>query len=280
MRSGRGSRRCCHRGRRGAPTTGIIGSSSTGCSSACTPAARGETCRSATAPGPPSPRASADGRARGSGTASSRRSSATSTRWGRSTGSSGASTAPTSQRTALPRARRRLGEPADHALGRSRGGFSTKIHLLSDGTVLPLTAELSAGQAHESKYVEPVLDRVRVRRCRAGRPRRRPRRLAGDKGYSYPRVRAALRRRHIGAVIAERDDQRERRAHRPGRKPQFDKAAYRQRHVIENCVGWLKEARGLATRYEKLAVHYLALVKLAIIRRLLKRLIAPLSHRA
>jgi transposase len=50
--------------------------------------------------------------------------------------------------------------------------------------------------------------------------------------------------------------------------------------VIENCIGWLKEARSIATRYEKLAIHYLALVKLAIIRRLLKRLLHPLSHRA
>jgi len=177
-------------------------------------------------------------------------------------------------------ARAALGEPADHALGRSRGGFTTKIHLLTDSTALPLNAVLSAGQAHESQYVEPLLDGVVIPRRGPGRRRRRPRRGAGDKGYSYPRVRAAFRRRHIGAVIAERDDQRARRAHRPGRKPQFDKAAYRQRHVIENCIGWLKEARGLATRYEKLAAHYLALVKLAIIRRLLKRLLHPLSHRA
>jgi transposase len=93
-------------------------------------------------------------------------------------------------------------------------------------------------------------------------------------------VRALLRRRHIGAVIAERSDQRERRAHHAGRKATFDRAAYRQRHFIENCVGWLKEARGIATRYEKLALHYLALVKLAMARRLLKRIITPLSHRA
>lgn len=122
-----------------------------------------------------------------------------------------------------------------------------------------------------------MLDGLRIRRCRPGRPRRRPARVAGDKGYSYPTVRAALRRRHIGAVIAERDNQREQRAHRPGRKPQFDQAAYRQRHFIANRVGWLKEARGLATRYEKLAVHYLALVKLAIMRRLLKRLLLHAS---
>ena len=138
---------------------------------------------------------------------------------------------------------------------------------------------MSAGQAHESKYVEPALDAVRIPRGTPGRPRRRPAALAGDKGYSYAAVRAWLRRRGIRAVIPERDDQRARRAHRPGRKPRFDRAAYRRRHVIENCVAWLKEARAVATRYDKLAIHYLGVLKLAMIRTLLRRLRKPLSHR-
>lgn len=227
-------------------------------SSGSRPAVPGATCRSATAPGRPWPPASAAGRERASGIVSSRYSGVISTPRASSTGISGASTALTSARIASPRARgknrevlRELGEPADHALGRSRGGFSTTIHLLTDGGGLPLGAEIRAGQAHESRYVEPVLDAVRIRRAHRGRPRRRPRRLAGDKGYSLPTVRASLKRRHIGAVIAERRNQRERRTHHAGRKPTFDRAAYRQRYVIENCVGWLKEARGIATRYEK-----------------------------
>jgi transposase len=173
----------------------------------------------------------------------------------------------------------RLGEPADHALGRSRGGFTTKLHLVTDGTGLPLAVALSAGQAHESRYATPLLDSVRVPRQAPGRPRRRPAALAGDKGYSYPAIRAWLRRFGVRAVIPERRDQVERRAHRPGRKPTFDRAAYRRRHVIENCVGWLKEARGVATRFEKLAIHYLGLLKLGMIRMLLRRL-TPLSDGA
>jgi transposase len=172
------------------------------------------------------------------------------------------------------------GEPADHALGRSRGGFTTKLHLVTDGTGLPLAVALSAGQVHESKYVEPMLNAVRIPRRAGGRERRRPRTLAGDKGYSYPHIRRWLRRHHMRAVIPERDDQWQQRAHRPGRKPSFDRAAYRRRHIIENCVGWMKEARGVATRYEKLAIHFLGVLKLAMIRRLLKRLLAPLSHTA
>jgi transposase len=62
-------------------------------------------------------------------------------------------------------------------------------------------------------------------------------------------------------VIPERRDQTARRAHRPARKPLFDRAAYRRRHVTENCVGRLKEARGGATRFEKPAIHYLCLLK-------------------
>ena len=153
-------------------------------------------------------------------------------------------------------------EPADHALGRSRGGFGTELHLVVDGNGLPLSAVVTAGQAHESKSLDPVLEAVRIRRPGRGRPRRRPTRLAGDKGYSYRRVRRYLRRRRIKAVIPTRKDQR--------RDPHFDRDAYRRRNVVERCVGWLKECRRLATRHEKLAVNFLAMVKLAMIRRCFK----------
>jgi transposase len=166
-----------------------------------------------------------------------------------------------------PGCRRRLGkkkvagEPADHALGRSRGGFGTKIHLVTDGQGLPLGAEVSAGQRHECLFAEPVLEAVRIRR-RNGRVRTRPEAVAGDKGYSYARVRRYLRRRKIKGVIPTRKDQR--------RRPGFDKEQYRQRNVVERCIGWLKEARALATRFDKLAVNYLATVKLAILQRYLR----------
>ena len=156
------------------------------------------------------------------------------------------------------------GEPADHALGRSRGGFGTKLHLLVDGRGVPLAAALTPGEAHESRQVEPLLARVHLPRRRRGRPRTRPRALAGDKGYSYPTVRRYLRRRGIRAVIPTRSNQR---AH-----PRFDKPTYRRRSVIEQVVGWLKESRRLATRYEKLAVNFLAMVQLAMLQRCLRLL--------
>lgn len=80
------------------------------------------------------------------------------------------------------RGKKVVGEPADHTLGRSRGGLGTKLHLVVDGSGIPLAAAVTAGQAHESKSLGAVLESVRLRRPGRGRPRHRPRRLAGDKG--------------------------------------------------------------------------------------------------
>jgi transposase len=104
--------------------------------------------------------------------------------------------------------------------------------------------------------------------------------LAGDKGYRYPTIRRWLRRHGVRAVIPEGTDQARQRARRPGRKPHFDHVAYRRRSAIERTVGALKEARAVATRYEKLAIHYLALVQISMIRLLVRRLERPLSHKA
>ncbi len=98
-----------------------------------------------------------------------------------------------------------------------------------------------------------------------GRPRQRPQRLAGDKGYSYPRIRRWLRAHGIQAVIPRRSNEK------PGRGL-FDKQSYRRRSVIEQCVGWLKECRRIGTRFEKLAISFVAMFTLAMIQRYLKLL--------
>jgi len=76
------------------------------------------------------------------------------------------------------------GEPADHALGRSRGGWSTKIHLACEGHLHALAFVLTPGQAGDSPQLIPVLERIRVPRVGTGRPRTRPDRVLGDKAYS------------------------------------------------------------------------------------------------
>ena len=139
-------------------------------------------------------------------------------------------------------------EPQDHALGYSRGGFSTKIHLVCDSQGTVLGIHVTPGQRHESKAFEPTMERISLPRRRDRR--RWPRGLAGDKGYSYPRIRRWLGRRQIDDVIPTRKDQVQ--------DPDFDKEEYRKRNIIERVVGWLKENRRLLTRFEKLAVNYLA----------------------
>lgn len=140
------------------------------------------------------------------------------------------------------------------------------MHLICDSGGVPIAVVISAGQAHESTLLEPALRRVRLLRPgpRGGRPRIKPRSLAGDKGYSYRGIRRALRRRHIRAVIPTRSDQ--------PRSRHFDRAAYRRRNIIERLIGWMKENRRLATRFEKLATNFLAMVHLAMIQRCLRLL--------
>jgi putative transposase len=104
-----------------------------------------------------------------------------------------------------------------------------------------------------------LLEALRVRRRGPGRPRTRPERVLGDKAYSSRANRALLRSRGITAVIAEPSDQvghRQRRGSAGGRPPAFDTEAYKGRNVIERSFNVLKQWRGLATRYDKLALTY------------------------
>ena len=102
------------------------------------------------------------------------------------------------------------------------------------------------------------MDGVKIKRPTTGRPRQRPKAVAADKAYSSGRIRDWLRDRHVRPVVPTRSDER--------RNPRFDKAAYRQRNVVERCVGWLKGFRRIGSRFEKLAVNYAAMLTLGMIR--------------
>lgn len=125
---------------------------------------------------------------------------------------------------------------------------------------------MTAGQVHESTRLESIVATFIA--SRKHRRRRKPKKLAGDKGYSAPRIRDWLKAWGIEAVIPHRDDEAARRD--PAVK--FDKRTYRRRSVIEQCVGWLKEYRRIGTRFEKLAVNFLGMLHLAMIDRYLKLL--------
>jgi transposase len=126
-------------------------------------------------------------------------------------------------------------QPGDRdreALGRSRGGYSTKLHVRVEGRGRPMVLLATAGQRHEAPMLRPLMEGGAVRRPAGGRPRLRPDAVAGDKGYSHLSLRRDLRRRGIRTVIPSKSDQ--------PRQPRFDKAAYRQRNQVERSINRLK----------------------------------------
>ncbi|MEU4091715.1 IS5 family transposase [Streptomyces sp. NPDC026673] len=152
------------------------------------------------------------------------------------------------------------------ALGRSRGGLTTKVHMAVDGRGLPLSIVLSTGNTAECTMFPAVLEAIRIPRTGLGCPRTKPDRVVADKAYSSRKIRHLLRRRGIKATIPERRDQvanRARRAGRGGRPPAFDRTAYRGRNVVERCFARLKQFRAVATRFDKLAARYQAGVVIA-----------------
>lgn len=153
--------------------------------------------------------------------------------------------------------------------------MTSKVHHLADGRGLPLVVLVGPGQGGDSPMLPALLDQLRVARIGAGRPRTTPDRLRGDKAYSSRGTRQLLRRRGITATIPEPADQlanRKRRGARGGRPPAFDAQDYKGRNVVEDSFNDLKQWRGLATRYDKLAIVYRGAAVLNAITRWLKRL--------
>ena len=147
--------------------------------------------------------------------------------------------------------------PEAEALGRSVGGFSTKIHLRIEGSGKPMAMRLTPGQRHEATEFELLMVQGAVKRLGPGRPKLRPQRVVGDKAYSSGKIRCYLRRRGIRLTIPRRRNER--------RRGKFDRAIYRERNRVERTINRLKQFRRVATRYEKRAENYLAMLTIAAI---------------
>lgn len=157
-------------------------------------------------------------------------------------------------------------EPADHALGRSRGGFSTKIHILADGKAHPLHFHLTAGEAHESTAVVPLLggaDEAIV--DFEGEPISWPVAMAGDKSYRADWIDDYLLQLEVQPVIPSKSTE-----DRDTRPVPFDQDSYRRRSVVEQLIGWLKESRRIFSRFEKTATNFGGMIKMAFIHRYLR----------
>lgn len=154
-------------------------------------------------------------------------------------------------------------EPTDHGLGRSRGGFSSKIHLVCDGQGHPLHCEVTAGQRHETTAFEDLLSNVPAL---DGEQEELvfPLAVAGDKGYDAAWIRDWLDDFKIEPVIPHRS------VGEQASNDFFDKQTYRRRNVVERLVGWIKTCRRVFSRFEKTATNFLGMIQLAFIQRYLK----------
>jgi transposase len=137
----------------------------------------------------------------------------------------------------------RLGE--ERAIGRSRGGPTTKLHIAADAHGNPIDFEITGGEVHDAKAAPEIILKV-------GKAEN----FIGDKGYDSEEIREKARASGMNPVIPRRSNSK-----KPN--PEFDSYLYKMRHLVENLFARLKHYRSIATRFEKLARNFKAIVYIA-----------------
>jgi transposase len=141
-----------------------------------------------------------------------------------------------------------------------------KIHILCDGRGHPLCFRLTAGQTHESKALDDLMIEADATLLDGdARPVAWPEAMAGDKGYRAEWIDDYLLELGIRPVIPSKKNE-----DRAARPVEFDKEAYRRRNIVERLIGWLKESRRVASRFEKTAINFGGFMKMAFIHRYLR----------
>lgn len=137
----------------------------------------------------------------------------------------------------------RTGE--DRAIGKSRGGSTTKIHIAADAHGNPINFEITGGEVHDAKVADKIIDNV-------GQASH----FIADKGYDSEAIRSKARDAGMNPIIPRKSNSKK-------ANPEFDSHLYKLRHLVENLFARLKHFRSIATRFEKLARNYKSMVYLA-----------------
>jgi transposase len=137
----------------------------------------------------------------------------------------------------------RIGE--ERAIGKSRGGPTTKIHVAADAHGNPIDFEVTGGEVHDAKAADQIISKIDDAQY-----------IIGDKGYDSEAIREQIRSRGAVPVIPRKSN-----SSKPN--PEFDSHIYKLRHLVENLFARLKHFRSIATRFEKLARNYKSMVLLA-----------------
>ena len=135
----------------------------------------------------------------------------------------------------------------ERAIGQSRGGRATKIHLATDANGLPIDFKITGGDVHDSQVAKQLIDTVGEATY-----------LIADKGYDAEHIRIYAKNKNMIPIIPLRSNSKR-------SNKEFDKYLYKLRHLVENAFSRLKHFRAIATRFDKLARNYKSMIRIACI---------------